>query len=186
VSLGFALVAAASSLSCSLLVKFDDVPGGACDGGLCGYDGAVQADGGIPDAAPDGAGDDGPAMDTGGSDAGADHYAPCSGLTSGAYCATDGLKGYAGSQNDLVHCVDGGIGSVTSCAGGCLKMPNPFPDACEPCTGKADGSYCGRDFTGFPAADADFLIQCQLGNVVQSVACAHGCGSAGTSSACYP
>jgi hypothetical protein len=60
------------------------------------------------------------------------------------------------------------------------------PDACNPCPGKGDGLYCGRDLAGFPAANADFLIQCQSGNVSQDVACAHGCKSSGTSSSCYP
>ena len=90
-----------------------------------------------------------------------DHYAPCSGLASGYYCADDGPHGFAGPLSDLLFCDDGGIGEATPCDGGCLKLPAPFPDACNPCPGVADGLYCGRDLAGFPAYNADFLIQCQ-------------------------
>jgi hypothetical protein len=181
----FAVAAVAASVSCSLLVQFNDAP--ACDGGRCdgdatasGSDGA-DADGelGASDARP---GD--VALEP--AEAGVDHYAPCGNLANGYYCATDGLHGYAGSPDDLVHCLDGGVGQATFCDGGCLPLPTPFPDACNPCVGHPDGLYCGRDLPGFPATNADFLIQCQTSNVVQSVACAHGCKSSGTASSCYP
>lgn len=167
--------AAAFAASCTLLVQFHDQP--SCEGGLCGDDATAPPDAPVPvDAAPD-SGDAGVARP--------DHYAPCSGLASGDYCATDGLEGYAGSTGDLVYCLDGGIGTVTHCDGGCLSVPAPFPDACNPCPGVPDGLYCGRNLPGFPAANADFLIQCQSGNVSQNVACQHGCKSNGTSSCCY-
>jgi hypothetical protein len=172
-------------------VQFNDAPGGVCDGGFCLGDAKAPADGpGHTDSAA-------PASD-GGADAAeeaaidaaeastVDHYAPCANLANGYYCATDGLHGYAGSQNDLVYCSDGGVGKTTFCDGGCLPLPAPFPDACNPCVGQPDGLYCGRDLPGFPAINADFLIQCQTSNVVQSVACAHGCKSSGTASSCYP
>lgn len=190
-ALAAGLAAGAGVASCSLLVQFNDVPGGACDGGLCGDDATVAdvvgpetaSDGGVPEAHP---ADGGDAAHADVVEAGVDHYAPCGNLASGFYCATDGLHGYAGSQDDLVHCVDGGVGAVTFCDGGCLPLPAPFPDACNPCVGHPDGLYCGRDLPGFPAINADFLIQCQTSNVVQSVACAHGCKSSGTASSCYP
>jgi hypothetical protein len=178
-----ALGTALASASCSLLVQFDDVAG-ACDGSDC-MDATAPpdvhpgAETGVD--APDAVAADGDAAD-----AGVDHYAPCGNLASGYYCATDGLHGYAGPQNDLVHCVDGGVGQATFCDGGCLPLPAPFPDACNPCVGHPDGLYCGRDLAGFPAINGDFLIQCQTSNVVQSVACAHGCKSSGTASSCFP
>lgn len=192
-SLGLALASAATgagalTVSCSLIVQFHDAPGGVCDGGFCGDDATTpEKDGAI---APETGGDasvveaasDAPRE----AEAGPDHYAPCGNLASGFYCATDGLHGYAGSQNDLVQCADGGIFKATLCDGGCLPLPAPFPDACNPCPGHADGLYCGRDLAGFPAINGDFLIQCQTANVVQSVACAHGCKSSGTTSSCYP
>lgn len=175
---------AAALLSCTFLVQFHDVPGGGCDGGFCPGDAAPTEDVedevlGVDAAAE--AGDAGKPKE-----AGPDNYAPCGDLASGYYCATDGLHAYAGSQDDLVYCLDGGIGKVTLCDGGCLPLPAPFPDACNPCPGVPDGLYCGRNLAGFPTINADFLIQCQTGNTVQSVACAHGCDSNGTNSSCYP
>ena len=168
--------AAALLVSCTFLVSFDDVDGGACDGGLCG-DGSRPR----PDARIDGDADD-PEDDAPDN---ADHYAPCASNANGYYCAMDGLHGYAGSPNDLVYCFDGGVDKVSDCDAGCLALPSPFPDACNPCGGKPDGYYCGRDLAGFPSIDADFLLQCQTGNAVQKVACAHGCGSNPPMSACY-
>jgi hypothetical protein len=194
-SLGLALASAAAALtaSCTLLVQFHDAPGGGCEGGFCGDDASVLEDSFVPptaDSGVDGAHDAAATGDAGkveaAVEAGPDHYAPCDDLASGFYCAEDGLHGYAGSPDDLVQCADGGIAKVTLCDGGCLPLPAPFPDACNPCPGNPDGTYCGRNLAGFPAVNADFLIQCQTGNVVQSVACAHGCDSSGTSSSCYP
>jgi len=186
-TVGLAAVLLASGtavLSCSLLVQFHDAPGGACDGGFCASDAAPTED--VEDEVV--ALDAGDAGDAGKppQEAGPDTYAPCGMLASGYYCARDGLHGYVGSQDNLVYCLDGGIGKVTFCDGGCLPLPAPFPDACNPCPGVADGLYCGRDLVGFPAENADFLIQCQTGNTVQSVACAHGCDSVGKTSSCYP
>jgi hypothetical protein len=187
--------AAAATASCTLLVQFHDQAGsGGCEGGFCGDDASMVEDSSIAEAGIDATHDAGPAeaatkdagKDAVAVDAGPDHYAPCGSLASGFYCADDGLHGYAGSADDLVQCADGGIAKVTLCDGGCLPLPAPFPDACNPCPGNPDGTYCGRDLSGFPTINADFLIQCQSGNVVQSVACAHGCKSSGTSSSCYP
>ncbi len=174
--IGFAIAASALAASCSLLVQFHDQA--SCDGGLCTDDASVG------DAAPgpDGAGD-APA-DGGARDARADRYAPCSRLANGWYCGNNGLNGYAGSPDDLVHCSDGGVYQVTGCDGGCLHVVDPFPDACNPCVGVANGSYCGRDLPGFPAVNADILIQCQGGTVSSQIACAKGCGSNGNMSAC--
>jgi hypothetical protein len=186
-----AAFAGAAATSCTLLVQFHDAAGDACEGGFCSDATVVDEDTGAPpnadgafDAGHDASADAPPTKDAG--DAGVDHYAPCGNLASGYYCATDGLHGYAGPTSDLVQCADGGIAKVTSCDGGCLPLPAPFPDACNPCPGHGDGLYCGRDLAGFPAINADFLIQCQSANVVQSVACAHGCKSSGTASSCYP
>jgi hypothetical protein len=190
------LIASASlAASCTLLVQFHDE--GSCEGGLCGDAAAAIPDVTVPE--PDGGdGDASSAPEAGGTtDAGAASSpdgghdaappAPCKGLANGYYCAHDGLnQPYPGSPDDLVECVDGGEGILTTCDGGCLPLPAPFPDACNPCVAEGDGLYCGRDLAGFPASNADFLIQCQAGNTAQDVACAHGCKSSGTSSSCYP
>jgi hypothetical protein len=182
------LTSAATVTSCTFLVQFHDAPGGGCDGGFCGTDAAQTEDAEDEVVAAEAGVDAGDAGDAGKApkDAGPDNSAACKQLASGYYCAGDGLHDYMGSPDDLVYCLDGGIGKVTFCDGGCLPLPAPFPDACNPCPGVPDGLYCGRDLAGFPTINADFLIQCQTGNTVQSVACAHGCDSDGTNSSCYP
>ncbi len=168
--------AAVGSGGCTALVTFHDQP--SCDGGLCpagGVDGGSAADvgTGLGDAGGD-ATPDGP-------------YAPCKGLADGHYCADDHLADYAGPASDLVECEDGGIGVVTPCgSAGCISMIDPFPDTCSECPTKPDGNYCGRDFPGFPTEDANFLIGCQSGQVVEDDPCAHGCMSNGSAAACYP
>jgi hypothetical protein len=169
---------------CTLLARFDDVTTGfSCDAGACGD--AEPLDARLlpaPDAPPDAIPHDAStAPDT---STAPDAGDPCLGLASGMYCGEDGLKGYVGPPGDLVACDGGGVARVVACDAGCLSMPNPFPDTCNECNGKPNGGYCGRDFPGFPARDADFFIQCQQGNAVQVVACAHGCGSNGAASAC--
>lgn len=184
---GLGLVGVVGLTACSLIVQFHDQA--ACDGGLCLDSGAGVGDDGpslgdataeasLPDAGHEGG--------KGPSEAGVpDVYAPCGSLRSGYYCANDGPFAYAGPPTDLLYCLDGGIGKATPCDGGCLHLPDPFPDACNPCPGVPNGQYCGRDLAGFPAFNADFLIQCQNGDTVQQVACPHGCGSNGAMSACY-
>jgi hypothetical protein len=185
---GGAISATVALAACSALVQFHDESLGcdasACADGSLGDDVVVQP---VPDAGPpDGSGLDAPGPEASPStpDAAPDHYAPCEGLASGYYCANDGPNAYAGPASDLLRCVDGGIGKATPCDGGCLKLPDPFPDACNPCPGVPNGLYCGRDLAGFPSYNADFLVQCQNGDTVQQVACPHGCGSNGTMSAC--
>lgn len=185
-----ATAAAGTATACTFLVQFhDESSDSSCEGGSCGgADGTVPEDVVVAhEAGADAGQDSSQAADAKTSDAGggADHYAPCADLANGQYCATDGLHGYAGPASNLVTCADGGIGKVTSCDGGCLPLPAPFPDACNPCPGQPDGYYCGRNLPGFPAENADFLIQCQSGNVVQSVACEHGCDSTSSPPACY-
>jgi hypothetical protein len=164
-----ALGAVAAGAGCTFLIDFQDQP--ACDGGACADAAADGGDGAVllPDVA------DGP-------------YAPCEGLGNGAYCGTDHLKAYRGSANDLVQCADGGLAKAIFCDGGCLSMPDPFPDTCGGCLGKANGTYCGRDFPDFPhgaGGDDDFLIGCQSDNTVVNSPCPHGCKSSGADASCY-
>jgi hypothetical protein len=169
---------AAAATGCSALVQFRDQP--SCDGGLCENLDASQA------PPPRDASEGGAVAEASPVDATPKPSAPCSNLRNGYYCANDGPNGFTGPPTDLLYCADGGIGKATPCDGGCLHIPDPFPDACNPCPGVANGLYCGRDLKGFPADNADFLIQCQNGDTVQQVACIHGCGSNGVMSACNP
>lgn len=179
-SFGVALAAAAGG--CTFVVSFDTVPSSPCDGGACldataGDDASDAAfDAGVDTIAPSDA-----------SDAPDVEYAPCKGLANGLYCADDHVTGYRGPLSDLVTCDGGAIAKVRQCgAAGCLAMKDPFPDTCNECPTKANGTYCGRDFAGFPTSNSDILIGCQSGNVVTNFPCPHGCKSNGTAASCYP
>ena len=191
-SLALAALGSPFVTGCTLLVSFDDQP--SCDGGSCvdaseSFDAALLADveASRADAnAPGDGADDGRSRD-----AGADvKYAPCEGLFTGYYCGTDHLKGYAGPPTDLVYCSDASIGKVVPCGdAGCIPMTDPFPDTCSQCPSKPAGTYCGRDFTGFPHGDGgddDILIGCQSGNVSENYPCPHGCKSSGSAASCLP
>jgi hypothetical protein len=187
VSTGLTIAASICAASCSLVVQFHDQPvdAGAGDDAVTPEDsGAPPQDGSMPDEPDVTVVDSAPGMKE--ASVKPDHYAPCSGLINGYYCANDGPTAFSGPPSDLLFCDEGGIGQAFTCDGGCLDLPDPFPDACNPCPGVVNGLYCGRDLAGFPAYNADFLIQCQAGATVQQVACAHGCDSNGKMSACAP
>jgi hypothetical protein len=164
-------VAAASSGACTLLARFDDLP--PLDAGI---DAPPSLDGSAASDAPSSS----DANDA--AEAGAD-VDPCVGHATGSYCGNDGLDAPA---TDLVRCDGGAVAEIIACDAGCLSLSNPFPDTCNGCNTKPNGAYCGRDFPVFPAADSDWLIQCQLGNAVQLVACQHGCLSNAAASSCAP
>jgi hypothetical protein len=170
----FASVFATGHVACTLLARFDDLPprelaDGGAEAGLDGVapalDSASDTESAPPDAGPD--------------------VDPCSGHVNGSYCGTDGLDDPA-LAGDLVRCDGGAVAEVIACDGGCLALSNPFPDTCNGCNVKPNGTYCGRDFSTFPASDADWLIQCQSGNAAQKVACQHGCLSNGAAASCAP
>jgi len=170
--------------ACTLLARFDDAaPADSSDASATvdsaeseplGADAAAHADAGpFPDARES----QDAREDTTPSD-------PCEGEANGLYCATDGLNHYQGPTNVLIRCDGGAVATETTCDAGCLALSDPFPDTCNACDSKPNGSYCGRDFSSFPTTDADWLVQCQNSNAVQLVACAHGCLSNGASSSC--
>jgi hypothetical protein len=178
-SLVLVIVASIPVAACTALVQFHDQPGSGGDASVV-EGGAGHEAAGDTATVDSGAGDDASGGD---SMAAADHFNPCSGKASGYYCGNNGLE--AGlPPNDIVHCLNNGVATATPCAGGCLHVVDPFPDACNPCFGVADGMYCGRQLAGFPTFNGDILIQCQGGAATQQTACASGCSSVGTMSVC--
>jgi hypothetical protein len=173
------VVASFPAAACSLIVQFHDQSTGGGD------DASVVESGPAPEAATQ---DSGVLQDSSGGDsmAAIDTFAPCLGKANGFYCGNNGL-GPGLPPEDIVHCInDGSVGTAISCGdAGCLHVVDPFPDACNPCFGVADGAYCGRDLAGFPAYSADILLQCTSGSTTQQTACAAGCHSIGTMSVCY-
>jgi hypothetical protein len=163
---------------CTFLIDFDEVPR-ATDGG--GVDGAtpigppdVRVDSNVPDtadAAPPG-------------DALANPDA-CKGHIDGKYCGNDMITWPLEHKDDLVTCKASQVSVVKLCATGqgCLGMLNGFPDECDECAKKGDGTFCGRDFPGWDPKNAQQRIRCQSGRVVGSLLCTV-CKSNGTNSAC--
>lgn len=112
----------------------------------------------------------------------------CAGFALGNYCGRS-LARYEGNAQDLVRCLgDGGIGAITPCADGCVVMPTGRRDICDPCAGKADGSYCVQQLVGDYNAN-DVRITCSRGVIATSGAsvpkiCSNGCGRAGNFGDC--
>ena len=176
------IAAGVAVAACSAIVQFHDQPIVTAEASVA--DSGAGSDAGIDTATP---ADSGTGEDSSGGDsmAAADHFNPCSGKANGYYCGNNGL-GPGLPDADLVHCLSGAIGTDTSCGdAGCLHVVDPFPDACNPCFGVADGAYCGRDLAGFPSFNGDILLQCSGGATTQQTACAAGCHSLVTMSVCY-
>jgi hypothetical protein len=73
--------------------------------------------------------------------------------------------------NDLVTCVAGGKATcVKHCPRGCVVMPTGHDDVCDPCFGKDNASYCGRD-VDLGAGSDDVSITCRDGQAVETKAC---------------
>ena len=62
-------------------------------------------------------------------------------------------------------------------------MLDGYPDECDECAKKADGTYCGRDLPGWDVKNAQQRIRCQGGRVVGLLLCGI-CKSNGGASAC--
>jgi hypothetical protein len=109
---------------------------------------------------------------------------PCSGKANGLYCGNDGLGQNAGT---LYKCASGAMSQVQVCANGCQINAAGTDDACitstSPCSGKANGLYCGNDGLG---QNASTLYKCSNGSMSQVQVCANGCqiNAAGTDDAC--
>lgn len=77
---------------------------------------------------------------------------------------------------DLIDC-DGNNKAVCvrHCPNGCASMPAGFPDYCDDCQGRADGTYCAKDFRSPIAANENVAITCAGGRKAGSTNCTNGC-----------
>ncbi len=160
--------------ACTLLAEFVDASD-PCEGGLC-LDVTVDVvDGGAADAKLDtraDAKDGAPPVDAAGA---------CKGKGNGFYCGNNGLP-VAVPKEYLVECRDGGA-ILTFCTNDCLGFPAGTPDRCDPCAGKANGSYCGQTF--WPGTEnAPYLLSCGGGSAIIQKLCANGCTTAAPGAAC--
>lgn len=173
-------VAGALGAGCTFLIGFDE----ATVAGDAGVD--AQTPLGPPDvridapSALDSAVDAGP--DT--SDALANPDA-CKGKLDGKYCGGDTIV-WPGDKDDLITCKTSLVSNVRLCTTGvgCIRMLNGYPDQCDECASKVDGTYCGRDMTGWDTKNAETRVRCQNKAEVGLLLCANGCASNGAASAC--
>jgi hypothetical protein len=173
--IGVAFVALAlAGGGCTLLVEFNDVEPSVLDA-------AVPDDGSPPDAAvPDAPPFDGgplpfpPACD------------PAFPLTqlncsvSRPNCAksTTVFPSYPAGQSrddDLVGC-DGGLNPVCvqHCPAGCATMPSGFPDQCDDCNGRPDGTYCVKDLREPDDRNLGLAVDCTGGRTTKAYVCGVG------------
>jgi hypothetical protein len=90
-------------------------------------------------------------------------------------------------DDDLVVCTGSTKPTcVQHCPFGCAQMPATFPDACDDCKDRPDGTYCMKDLRGTDGRTHGLAIDCQAGKSVKAYdfgttasACATKCPRAG-------
>jgi hypothetical protein len=77
--------------------------------------------------------------------------------------------------DDLVTCNGGTKPTcVQHCPFGCVAMPQGFPDACDDCDGRADGTYCVKDLRGPDGRSLGLAVDCKGGRTVEGHICGVG------------
>lgn len=169
----------ATAASCTLLVTFDDVPPDAVDAAVS------ERDVFVPEPAPD-ASEGGTIVGPDGSTIAfpppCDPTFPlddvaCKPEFPRPNCAknTGIFTSYPASyprEADLVVC-NGGTKPVCvmHCPFGCAQMPSGFPDACDDCNGRPDGTYCMKDLRGTDGRTHGLAIDCKDGKTVETYNC---------------
>lgn len=178
---------------CTFLISFDDVP--AADAGVGPASTAPSIkDSGAPSSQDAGAQDSGTVV-PGAAEVcdetfptntvkGCDKY-----VDNGQICADTATNlsfapGYDASA-DVVTCSRAGTphaSCVKRCLGPgkCAHNPNGFPDQCDQCAGKADGTHCGSEMAGWPPETFKLLITCGSDRISKTtIACATTCNPKG-------
>ncbi len=190
-----ALALASLALSgCTFLVDFvtKDQADTLCDGGAC-LDATFVPDVQQGDTAPP---DSEPSMDAPFEKSPNDVHVevaqcpnPCRNRDNGWYCGNNGLFCNA-PPDDLYYCEKDAAADVTACVNGCVPLPSGHPDTCDPCFGKADGRYCGKDLPivpHVPGVDKNdiYLFDCKGGQTTTaSQACPATCTGAPPNGKC--
>ena len=178
----FAAAAAATLAGCTFLIDFEEVPPPA---DASGVDSSVLP--GAPDVRVDGPlpVDAGRDAEAAARDAIADPTA-CKTKPDGKYCAGNQIDWDGGNNDDLITCKAALVSAVRLCSQGtgCIAMLEGFPDECDECAKKTDGTYCGRDMPGWDAKNANQRVRCQNGRLVGLLLCANTCKSMGAASLC--
>ena len=76
---------------------------------------------------------------------------------------------------DLVTCNGGATPTcVQHCPFGCSAMPPGYPDLCDDCDGRPDGTYCVKDLRGPDGRNLGLAVDCQGGKTVMGHICGVG------------
>jgi hypothetical protein len=159
-ALAFAATAAAVVAGCTLILPFDEVT--PDDAGLDVVTPPRADVDGVDATTSDGASDAARDVDL-------DALGSCVGKT-GTYCGNNQLDAYP-FPDDLVVCDAGKVVAARPCTTGtkCIHLMNPHPDECDPCSGKVDGYYCGRELGGWDKTgtnnNANVRVHCRAGGV---------------------
>lgn len=118
----------------------------------------------------------------------------CNNFTNnGQICAKNAKFTYPAGYsktNDLITCSNTGGVAKAACvrhclgSGGCASLPEGFPDQCDTCQGRANGTYCGSDL-GFTKEDGPLLVTCTSNKLSTVKNCDAGCtAKTDTTAAC--
>jgi hypothetical protein len=173
-----------AAVGCTLLVKFEEVPADDGDSSTSPPDRDVD----VPDPVPD-ASEGGIII---GPDGGPIPFPPpcdpefprdqvtCNPSFPRPNCAknTAIFASYPASyprENDLVVCNGGTTPTcVMHCPFGCAQMLTGFPDACDDCNGRKDGTYCMKDLRGTDGRTHGLAVDCKDGGTVEVYNCGIG------------
>jgi hypothetical protein len=76
---------------------------------------------------------------------------------------------------DLVTCNGGATPTcVQHCPFGCTVMPQGYPDACDDCDGRPDGTYCVKDLRGPDGRNLGLAVDCKGGKTMLGYICGVG------------
>lgn len=104
----------------------------------------------------------------------------------GRICARNERFTYPAGRDkakDLVTCKRTGAAGNASCVrhcagtGGCASLPEGFPDQCDTCEGRPNGTYCGNTMGFATTASARLLVTCAANRMSTVVACDAGCAA---------
>lgn len=165
--------AVACGAGCTFLIDFDEVDGGAEAGSSSGSSGS---EGGADRFVPDGPVAFPPPCDPAFPLA----QLKCNANFPRPNCAsnTTVFPAYPSGQQragDLVTCNGGATPTcVQHCPFGCAAMPAGFPDQCDDCNGRPDGTYCVKDLRGPDGRSLGLAIDCEGGKTTKGYVCGEG------------
>lgn len=177
----------AAAVGCTFLITFDDVP--KRDAGTTTTTATTPPDDTIPppvDTIPTSTPDTGPPVPTGETCDTTVNRAAVGGCNNfnapdAQVCARDSLLSpypfTATVDRDLVTCNNNAATCIVHCTTRCTSLPSGFPDECDHCSGRTNGTYCGSEL-GWVTKDGNLLVQCSSGGVATSPApspCASSC-----------